>query len=114
MQKANLGKFILFLVDTIVKLNFVAQIEALRNLLQDLPRLKKKVPLIGLFLGLLVGGLVITWGLLMIISVFALHELWLSWLHAMISMFFINLLLVGFALKGLTHHIKSFKPEVVL
>jgi hypothetical protein len=107
MQKGNLSNLITLISDVVFKIKLMGQVEKLKNLLQDMRKLKKKLPLIGLLLGFLIAGMVSAWGLIIIIGVFELHDLSLSWLHALVSMFFVNLVMMGLVIALLSLSLKK-------
>ncbi len=95
MEKTRLSKIIAFLVEMIISINLSTQLKGLNNSLSTVGFLRKKAVVIGLLLGLLLSGLVIGWGLLVLLMVLSLHTMSVGWLDALLYVFMINLVFIG-------------------
>jgi hypothetical protein len=94
--------------EVFLKLKFVSNLKELRNLLQkDGEEIKKKLPLLGLLVVLLMSGVIISWSAFFVIAVFSLHLLLTSWLQALWIMLVFNALMIFLVLKFIIHVIAN-------
>jgi hypothetical protein len=96
MQKGTLSSLFTLVSDAIFKIKIMEQVQTLKNLLQDLRKLRKKLPMVCVLLGLLIAAVVSCWSFLMVMGVFELHALLITWLHALMIMFTVNIIAILF------------------